>query len=99
MYPLTRTLNDDSEVEEERIVLYVALTRAKDELIITRSFNESAASAQKGKDDKNDLYFLANLEDDLIENEDHRYLDSENQFSESKLTKSRNKPSTSVDLE
>ena len=57
------------------------------------------ASAQKGKDDKNDLYFLATLEDDLIENEDHRYLDSENQFSESKLTKSRNKPSTSVDLE
>ena len=99
MYPLTRTLNDDSEVEEERRVLYVALTRAKDELIITRSINESAASAQKGKDDKNDLYFLANLEDDLIENEDHRYLDSENQFSESKLTKSRNKPSTSVDLE
>ena len=39
---------------------------------------------------------------DLIQNEDHRYLDSENQFSESKimqLAKSRTKPSTSVDLE
>ena len=28
---------DDAEVEEERRVLYVALTRAKDELIIVRS--------------------------------------------------------------
>lgn len=98
MYPLTRTLGEDSEVEEERRVLYVALTRAKDDLIITRSGNESAASAQKWNKDENDLYFLADLSDNLIKNEDHRYLNSENQFSKSDL-KSRRKPSTSVDLE
>lgn len=36
-YPSARSLEDPAEVEEERRVLYVALTRAKDELIMLRS--------------------------------------------------------------
>lgn len=36
-YPSTRAIEDAAEVEEERRVLYVALTRAKDELIMLRS--------------------------------------------------------------
>ena len=35
-YPSTRNIGNEEEVEEERRVLYVALTRAKNELIVTR---------------------------------------------------------------
>ena len=35
-FPPTRTLNNTDEIEEERRVLYVALTRAQNELILTR---------------------------------------------------------------
>ena len=38
-YPITRSMNSGESIEEERRVLYVAMTRAKDELIITRSGN------------------------------------------------------------
>ena len=37
MYPHARCLGDEDEEEEERRVLYVAITRARDELIMTRS--------------------------------------------------------------
>lgn len=37
MYPHVRALGNHDEEEEERRVLYVAMTRAKDELVITRS--------------------------------------------------------------
>lgn len=36
-YPHSRSQGDDDSVEEERRVLYVALTRARDELTVTRS--------------------------------------------------------------
>ncbi|GIW97465.1 MAG: DNA helicase [Pirellulaceae bacterium] len=36
-YPHSRSLGDPEAIEEERRVLYVALTRAQDELIITRN--------------------------------------------------------------
>ena len=35
-FPSVRSIGDDDKVEEERRVLYVALTRAQDELILTR---------------------------------------------------------------
>ncbi len=38
-YPHVRNRDDASAIEEERRVLYVALTRARDELIITRSID------------------------------------------------------------
>ncbi len=36
IYPYSRSLADLKEIEEERRILYVALTRAMDELILTR---------------------------------------------------------------
>lgn len=36
VYPYSRSLGDLKEIEEERRILYVAMTRAKDELILTR---------------------------------------------------------------
>lgn len=40
-YPHLRSIGDRDAEEEERRILYVALTRAKDELVITRSAAES----------------------------------------------------------
>ena len=38
-YPHVRSRGDADAIEEERRILYVALTRARDELIITRSMD------------------------------------------------------------
>ncbi len=40
-YPHTRSLGDNDSIEEERRVLYVALTRAQDTLSITRNLSRS----------------------------------------------------------
>ena len=98
VYPLSRHYGQENEIEEDRRVLYVALTRAKDQLLITRSGNESAASLQKSETDKNDLYFFADLPEELYTNKDHRYADYGNIFEEMEYI-STNKPSTNVDLE
>ena len=42
-YPHTRSLGSEDEVEEERRILYVAMTRAQNELIISRSGYDYAA--------------------------------------------------------
>ncbi len=42
MYPHSRSLGDPDAEEEERRVLYVAMTRARDELLITRSLRRVA---------------------------------------------------------
>ncbi|QDV27169.1 ATP-dependent helicase [Aureliella helgolandensis] len=42
-YPHTRSLDDAEAIEEERRVLYVALTRAEDELVLTRHFSRGPA--------------------------------------------------------
>jgi DNA helicase II / ATP-dependent DNA helicase PcrA len=39
MYPHARSMGDDDAEEEERRILYVAMTRAKDELILTRTLD------------------------------------------------------------
>lgn len=47
MYPHVRSMGSEDQMEEERRILYVAMTRAKDELIITRTwqnYNWSPAS-------------------------------------------------------
>lgn len=41
MYPHKRSLQDEDAIEEERRVLYVAMTRARDELIMTRSLSQA----------------------------------------------------------
>lgn len=65
-YPHSRSLDDEDAVEEERRVLYVALTRAKDELVISRHLSRgygrmswhSAAGSQ---------YFLRDLPPRLVQ--------------------------------
>lgn len=65
-YPHTRSLGDEDAVEEERRVLYVALTRARDELLITRSLSRGFArvswNASQGSQ-----YFLDDLPGSLVE--------------------------------
>jgi len=46
-YPLLRSLGKIDEVEEERRVLYVALTRAQDELILTRGRQYALSASEK----------------------------------------------------
>ncbi len=97
VYPLSRHFGQENEIEEDRRVLYVALTRAKDQLFITRSGNQSAASLAKSQDEKHDLYFFSDLPENLYENKDHRYADYGNIFEEMDYIST--KPSTNVDLE
>jgi DNA helicase-2/ATP-dependent DNA helicase PcrA len=39
LFPLSRSLDSDDEIEEERRLCYVGITRAKDSLYITRCYN------------------------------------------------------------
>ncbi len=55
------------EVEEERRVLYVALTRAKNELILTRDI--TTITSLKDSDKTLDTYFLNELPDGLVTQE------------------------------
>ncbi|HBN06049.1 MAG TPA: ATP-dependent helicase [Bacteroidales bacterium] len=66
-------LSGEDEIEEERRVLYVALTRAKDELYITRNiktiFDKTNLEEEGDEDDSsNNYYFLSDLKDELAEN-------------------------------
>jgi DNA helicase II / ATP-dependent DNA helicase PcrA len=75
-YPHTRSVGKSDEEEEERRVLYVAMTRAMNELILTRTLRShggfvphwnrqfSAAPMSAG-------YFLNDLPPDLTQNEIH----------------------------
>lgn len=62
-YPWARA-DDDAQVEEERRVLYVALTRAKDYLALTRA---AARSSYAVSDTVAEAYFLSDLPDGLVE--------------------------------
>lgn len=65
-YPHVRSLGDEDAVEEERRVLYVALTRARDEMFLTRSLSRGYArvswNAASGSQ-----YFLDNLATGLVD--------------------------------
>lgn len=65
-YPHVRSLKDNDAIEEERRVLYVALTRAKHDLILTRSlsrgFDRVSWNSSEGS-----RYFLENLPSQLVE--------------------------------
>ncbi|AMV34772.1 ATP-dependent DNA helicase PcrA [Pirellula sp. SH-Sr6A] len=65
-YPSVRSMSDPEEVEEERRVLYVALTRAKDELIITRRSASSWAKWSFPGKNNDDAYFFNNLPIKLV---------------------------------
>jgi DNA helicase-2/ATP-dependent DNA helicase PcrA len=75
-YPLSSVVGNLDKVEEERRVLYVALTRAKDELIVTRhcsigngGYTLWAYADHSGRKHKPETYFFNALPRDLfIEN-------------------------------
>ena len=65
-----KAMRDTTHIEEERRVLYVALTRAQDELIITRrDGNNRAANFSVSPESQNTAvaYFLSELPADLVE--------------------------------
>ena len=65
-YPHSRSYGDIDSEEEERRVLYVALTRAKNELYITRSTDFRSGFNIENKPTKGEEYFLAEVPDDLV---------------------------------
>lgn len=72
MYPHLRSLGVPDQEEEERRTLYVAMTRARDELIITRTHRpygpvQMPYSATGGHSPGETVYFLQTLPDELVD--------------------------------
>ena len=74
MYPHSRSLGDIHDEEEERRILYVAMTRAKNELILTRSLRLydyggpfGGRSGEHSAEGTN--YFLESLPEDFVDME------------------------------
>lgn len=69
-YPSPRSLGDVNELEEERRVLYVALTRARDRLAVTRTVAHTPVRAWVGTGASvgfvEDAYFLGTLPELLV---------------------------------
>jgi DNA helicase-2/ATP-dependent DNA helicase PcrA len=80
MYPHVRSLGAEDDEEEERRILYVAMTRTKDELILTRSEGRSSYSYSYG--DAAEAYFLSDVPDKLVEErwQYEMYLDENDDF-------------------
>ena len=69
-YPHLRAQDSCEEVEEEHRVLYVAMTRAKNELIITRqNLNTWATSRIDANNRMIESYFLSEVPSNLLSNE------------------------------
>lgn len=66
-YPHARAAGSIDEIEEERRVLYVAMTRAKDELILTRQ-NTNTWAMHHAEHATAESYFLGNVPDNLLIN-------------------------------
>lgn len=78
-YPSPHSIGDEEAIEEERRVLYVALTRAKDELIVTRRGHSFWALSEPNTNDdatsentSYETYFLNELPENLFEEHMHR---------------------------
>jgi len=74
-YPHIRSLGDRDAEEEERRVLYVAFTRAQNELIVTRCGDESRTLFHGGSyvQSEGEPYFLEYLPPELVEHEQYGY--------------------------
>lgn len=72
IYPNSKIIDSLEEIEEERRVLYVALTRAKNELIVTRINKASFVFDSKSSTNKLDMYFFNELPSSLVEKIDHK---------------------------
>lgn len=71
-YPHARAVGDFDEVEEERRVLYVALTRAQNELILTKqNLTQWAPEKYDEQGRKIEAYFLTDLPTLLCRTETH----------------------------
>lgn len=68
-YPHFRSYGDITSEEEERRILYVALTRAKNELFITRSSDYRSSFYVANKPTEGEEYFLSEVPDELVRNE------------------------------
>ncbi len=78
IYPYNRALADIKEIEEERRILYVAMTRAMDELILTRVDERSGMPVFFGSSsgrfpEGGTSDFLADLPDDLVDRDIQAY--------------------------
>ena len=72
-YPHARAQGDFDDVEEERRVLYVALTRAENELILTKqNLNLWAHDQYDELGRKIESYFLNDLPQHLVDTQTHR---------------------------
>jgi DNA helicase II / ATP-dependent DNA helicase PcrA len=70
-YPHFRSSGNTEAIEEERRILYVAMTRAKDELVI--SYNHSfARSPSNWRAQQTPVNFLKALPKDLVDSRQHR---------------------------
>lgn len=74
-YPHLRSLGDQDAEEEERRVLYVALTRAQNELIITRAGDDNRTLFHGGSyvHAQGSPYFLEYIPGELLEYEHYGY--------------------------
>ncbi len=74
-YPHARAQGDFDDVEEERRVLYVALTRAENELILTKqNLNLWSHDQYDDLGRKIESYFLNDLPQDLVDVQIHRQI-------------------------
>ena len=67
-YPHARAAGSIDEIEEERRVLYMAITRAKDELILTRQNTNTWSMHHSDHHAGAESYFLSHVPDDLLIN-------------------------------
>jgi len=66
-YPHARSQGSDKQIEEERRILYVCLTRAMNELFITRVPNATGNFYYEKHDSEDSVYFFDTVPVDLVE--------------------------------
>jgi len=71
VYPHCRSFGDMESEEEERRVLYVAMTRARNTLVITRSTAARGSFYMRNRPTRGEEYFLAEVPDKLVAREVH----------------------------
>lgn len=79
-YPSQRDMHSLENIEEERRVLYVAMTRAKKELIITRN---TYAPTWEDEDSIRLLqaqYFLKNLPENIVKEKQHKKVETDREY-------------------
>ena len=73
VYPHQKSTGDYEKEEEERRILYVAMTRAKNELYISRSFENTGYFPTVDPSREENRYFLENVPPELVDYHRHFY--------------------------